>query len=1095
MQPLQNVLSISTAGRNRYLLHFNSLHSLTQWTAGIRLAMFEHSSLQELYTGSLIAGKGKSLNSIKSIMDRSRFKTEDWVRVRFGAGTPWRRCWCVISPPDEKDFQKVQKQMRKKSAYNRSFPTLKGDIKFYDVKKTKKTLPIATITDAYSAYAIYPQSKPLIDQSTLVKVEGTITIHSSPASTSEGFVFVMPEVHPAVSGFEIMLRWLFPVFDTFALYGRPTRLIADTLDTRGIMFAMPTDRRYGYLEILDVAGLIHTDGSNRWKEAEWRKHMKEVTSKRMKALNAAGSRQGSRNGTRRSTRTSLNLPSRSTITFDENASTRSSPIRQHFPRMEDGQDSSPPAESGFAAPPGAPYGSANHQRSVSEAQGLDRYNITANPPSDLAPPPPPHLVEMGGSEAVSHANSASEISELGNESSNSDPDPSLRPADLAPADLAAAERPVTEEPAPVAAPPPFARRTSTKAMPRPLQSPELRRANSRMSTATLSQLAGASGIAVAGAAAAWKSNSSNLRTAEARTQSPPRGLEDGSDVDRGLYMGQSGASPPVDDRDQRGVMTADRTAGATANHSDREGSSAPTMNPRHPLPRPPHESSGPSEQPIVPVAPHVRTSMSRAITRKPLPSQPPPSSTDEDRHDSLRDHVYQPEALDQVLARRSTEGSLTDDPRLRRHPTTSSSVYDSDDTPDYASTRYSSETKRSVTSVERPRAGVMRTVGTVEPIRKEVVVGDIRYQPDAPPPAGDRAAIPNIDFGPTYDLTSAPRHRPGSASTVTQPMDGSGRTEPPLQPSAPIKRTSASPSRADASPSRGMMRPPTDHGRTGSSGSETEARRSMAWSPGLAASGVEAGAHASRRSLTPEQFVQQRAQQARVTPVYAHQRRPSSQTLRSATPPMTRHSSGDRSPVAPSRTPPAEHYSRPHSRGGSAAYMTNGSSPGEYAAHLSAREQEHVARVTGAPLLHVAGGTGSRARPPSVGLVGAIEAREREKKEIRDGVSGQMVQHAIMQRRQQEAQAMPYGPAYQGGAVYGQPHGPYQQQQQQQQQWDPSNGHLAAAWSSPAVGNPNQVQFQQPYPQQYQQQQQQQQQPRVSYYGHGQQNRNSQGYQ
>ncbi|KAI6856249.1 hypothetical protein KC318_g22240, partial [Hortaea werneckii] len=89
---LQNVLSISTAANNRYLLHFNSLNSLTQWTAGIRLAMFEHSTLQEAYTGSLIAGKGKVLNNIKAIMERSKFVHEDWARVRFGAGTPWKRC-------------------------------------------------------------------------------------------------------------------------------------------------------------------------------------------------------------------------------------------------------------------------------------------------------------------------------------------------------------------------------------------------------------------------------------------------------------------------------------------------------------------------------------------------------------------------------------------------------------------------------------------------------------------------------------------------------------------------------------------------------------------------------------------------------------------------------------------------------------------------------------------------------------------------------------------------------------------------------------------------------------------------------------------
>ena len=163
--PLQNVLSISTAGKNRYLLHFNSHHSLIQWTAGIRLAMFEHATLQEAYTGALIAGKGKTLNNIGVILERARFPTADWARVRFGAGTPWRRCWCVITPPDEKEVQKLQKQLlKKKSAYDRaSPPVLKGDIKFYDTKKTKKVRPIATITEAYSAFAIYPQSKPLID--------------------------------------------------------------------------------------------------------------------------------------------------------------------------------------------------------------------------------------------------------------------------------------------------------------------------------------------------------------------------------------------------------------------------------------------------------------------------------------------------------------------------------------------------------------------------------------------------------------------------------------------------------------------------------------------------------------------------------------------------------------------------------------------------------------------------------------------------------------------------------------------------------------------------------------------------------------------
>ena len=51
-----------------------------------------------------------------------------------------------------------------------------------------------------------------------------------------------------------------------------------------------------------------------------------------------------------------------------------------------------------------------------------------------------------------------------------------------------------------------------------------------------------------------------------------------------------------------------------------------------------------------------------------------------------------------------------------------------------------------------------------------------------------------------------------------------------------------------------------------------------------------------------------------------------------------------------------------------------------------------------------------------MGLVGAIDARERERKEFKDGVSNQMVQHAIAQRQQHWQQHQvappPSAPAY-----------------------------------------------------------------------------------
>jgi CCR4-NOT transcriptional complex subunit CAF120 len=471
-QSLANVLSISTAANNRYLLHFNTLNSLTQWTAGIRLSMFEHATLQEAYTGSLIAGKGKSLNNIRTIMERTRVPYEDWARVRFGAGTPWRKCWFVISPPDEKEYQKMQKAMKKRNPYDK-MPTLKGDLKFYESKKiTKRTKPIATLTHAYSAYSIYPQSKPLIDQSTLVKIEGRITIHSSPESVNDGFVFVMPETHPAVSGFEMMLRFLFPLWDTFNLYGRPSRLIADVLDQRGLMFAMPKDRRYGYLEILDVAGLIHTDGSTGWAEHQWRKQLKELTSKRMLAI-ADGDIDTPR--TRKSaSRSSLPATRREGLRFDESASGRNSPA---------------PAPD-YTRRPATALDGANlqHRRSQSEANG---FRAPRDTPSRLAQTsnayrgesPPPRPPQHGQAGYPTDKYDTASVRTGGSSTPDMDPSPERQ---IPPELQAMATR--SPPPGPVGAPPTFHHTPNQKPATRPNQAPDLRRGQAELDAATLTQM-------------------------------------------------------------------------------------------------------------------------------------------------------------------------------------------------------------------------------------------------------------------------------------------------------------------------------------------------------------------------------------------------------------------------------------------------------------------------------------------------------------------------------------------------------------------------------------------------------------------------------
>ena len=1163
--------------------------------------MFEHATLQEAYTGSLIAGKGRQLNNIRVILERTKLRTEDWARVRFGAGTPWRRCWCVIAPADEKDIQKQQKSLKKKSAYDRPEPSPRGNIKFYDTKKIKKAQPIATITDAYSAYAIYPQSKPLIDQSTLVKLEGTITIHSNPPSTTEGFVFVMPEVHPGVTGFEMMLRWLFPVYDTFALYGRPNRLIADTLDVRSLMFAMPQERRYGYLEILDVAGLIHSEGSQAWNEKEWRRRLKEVTGKRITTLQSTASRRASKVGSRRSRNS---LPSRNaTLRFDDAASVRSSPSMRHNHTMSEAGVFATTHQNGVAStgngPLPPPHGLIYHQRSVSEtlafappnqrstveAQGYvpSRLSYEATPstlPYEAYPPPPPvHSVPVGPAYVNGVTQNHNVELDGSNGRSSSESEGRLRPTVEPEAQELQQELVSNPPPAPVMAPPAFAHEPGSKPATRPYHSPELRRANSRMSTTTLSQLAdsgnaaGASTVAAAGAAAAWNQYGQPRDRGYSEDQGQ-RGViddvnktatsADQTSAHEGMVVAGVGLSnferqlPPTppsvehsespdfnpNTQDTQPVMRHDQPfpQSQQLQHTTTTFSSSPVTPPSHFVGRSsfsdqiltPSEARASTAAPVpdfppIPQEPDRpallnRISTSRSITRKPLPSQVqkpqlPEPGTPASRSSigSLRDHAIDQDALNRIIAHEPMPSSTTGGPYLYRQSSDEASNYDNDSiaTPDYASTRRSTETKRSAISVEKPRAGVLKTVGTVEPTTREIVVGDVHYQPDFVKKP-ENANLPNVDFGPTYAYATGNRSRPGTGGATSQTSHNKSGSEGALAPRTPqnsspgqMKRNSygfggrVDPGRASnsrdhsRSPSRNLTTPEPDSYRQAPIGADSDGRRSVAWQPGTVVGG---GSPGGRQALTPEQFVQQRAAANRITPVYAHQRK------KSGTPPQgSRSSSGDwtaqqhaHHPSISKELPP-----RPQSRGSTSMLNPINNSPNkslDYASHLSAREQEHVARMTGSPLIQMAGHNPNIPGPQGGGLIGAIEAREREKREMKEGLSGHMVQQAIAQRQhraqenQYNQQAFPTpSPQLSMPGQYPQTPGQYpqtpgrvqqqyggwgqpQQQVGQSQQWVSPAAQLY--WSTSTPTTPYQQQGQYPQQQHY-----------GSYFGPGQQGR------
>ena len=1233
-------------------------------------------------------------------MERTRIKNEDWTRVRFGAGTPWRRCWCVITPPDEKDVQKHMKQLKKKSAYERVQP-LRGNIKFYDTKKTKKVLPIATINDAYSAYAIYPQSKPLIDQSTLIKVEGSITIHSTPQITTEGFVFIMPEVHPAVSGFEMMLRFLFPLYDVFALYGRPTRLVADTLDIRSLMFALPQERRYGYLEILDVAGLIHEKGSQTWSEREWRKKMKELTGTRMTRMTTNG-RPRSRASSYRDYRNSL--PSRAgTLRYEDGASIKSTPsLRDEAPPMPPPHTSSTPPDGSVFPPPAVTptRPKAQHQRSFSEVypasepryrrserdrpdqsytpsrlsheQKRPSYDASRSgrPSYEQAPPPPPPMkpydqpplppahsvpISVAAQRAQMQQRYTSEL-DTPNDRSSSESDRKYEDHINAGGTAFNQDMQPVAPPAQVAAPPAFSHEPGSKPQKRPGISPDLRRANSRLSITTLQQLADAGknstvggGAAAAGAAAAWRSNSGSLKSGRTSEDQGQRGVIDYTASKNGNFADRSasaeGMVPVVAEYSHpngfssRNVSNSSSQIGSlsTPYYKDKplmssydlltpqnsiSRNATPLSNATTPSPPParsqpqttPHTSARsdsqslasspipaqkPPPMPIISQRPSpARSNTSHSISRKPVPpksspsasrsrspskydlptvrpqSPEPPLPAAKPSLDSLHDRYIDEDALAQVLDRQHTQ-SMTSEVQ-RDIPNDDASVYDNDSaiSPDYASTRNSMDTRRSQRSVEKPRRGVLKTVGTVEPEGpKEVYVGDSQYRPGATPEPQISAAIPIVDFGPTkkYD----PATNSNTNSNESQIQSNHERTSlpdtPELTPS-PYDESPASDPRSSAvypsgqqnqsyerSPSRNLTTPEPQHRRP----SPTEDnRRSIAWQPGAQIGG---GSPGSRLSLTPEQFVQQRAAANRITPIYAHGR----QSSASPTPPNApRQSSSEMPPQQPRNAPnklqkrqssygneipsrpqsratsnmmnspgdqaaplPSREHnapsklqkrqssygndipSRPQSRGPSNLMTASG----DYTSHLSAREQEHVARVTGSPLINMASNPNKNAGSQSGGLIGAIEAREKEKRGMKEGVNSQMVQHAIAQRQQHNPQqrqpsysattqqyntpqpqyAMPGGyppsPTQNPSYTVAQPQYGWSTSQQDQQQYQPYQQYpqylQQQQWTPPSAGQFVGPQQHSPYnqsPQQYHQgfsQQNHYQQGGQQYYG------------
>jgi CCR4-NOT transcriptional complex subunit CAF120 len=373
-QNLDNVIIVSTTLKNRYLLQFKSYSDLSTWYSALRLANFEYISLQEAYTGALLSARGSRLSDIRTILAEKRFDHEDWVSIRYGSGMAWKRCYAVVEP-----------SVTKKKLFTA------GRILFYENEKKSKKQLMAVVTDASMVTAIYPESHQLIDHSTMLKLEGYINFKSPSVSTKSSkkhmedwkltSLFLMPEQHRSVPGFDTLIRFLVPLLDSFGLYGRPKRLKADRVDPDSLLFGLPTLPRVHYLEVNDITALTKSGDFLNWDAKSWQANIKTLMkSKLERGYEGCGSTRGVQGAVNSLNSPKLNQTPTGSTHSDSSVSKNvpsthvQSPLGQsHTPQAQShyfGTQHSP-SKSHRRPPPGQNSGSTNTVTGTSDKFGED----------------------------------------------------------------------------------------------------------------------------------------------------------------------------------------------------------------------------------------------------------------------------------------------------------------------------------------------------------------------------------------------------------------------------------------------------------------------------------------------------------------------------------------------------------------------------------------------------------------------------------------------------------------------------------------------------------------------------------------------------
>lgn len=194
--------------------------TMIRWVSAIRLSCFEKQRLHQLFTHKLLISKEVEVR--KNIHS-------SYLQVRLPGTTLWQKYWVVL--PDNKKTKATQKT-----------------IMLYETKKSKT--PLLTLSDITRVHAIYPESAQLIENGSMIRMD--CKLKGEEAATCW---FMANEC-------QLTVQWLFSIYDTFKLYGRPACLLKDSFNPSSLNFGEPIIQSSGiqklFIEVDQVVDKIDT---------------------------------------------------------------------------------------------------------------------------------------------------------------------------------------------------------------------------------------------------------------------------------------------------------------------------------------------------------------------------------------------------------------------------------------------------------------------------------------------------------------------------------------------------------------------------------------------------------------------------------------------------------------------------------------------------------------------------------------------------------------------------------------------------------------------------------------------------------------------